>query len=307
MPDFGIFRGFNDKLFGDRLYAGQLPTQLGLIGSENVSPLLLDLYPSAAAAYSLRKLRDAYTGSAIRVRRTDLQESDIGFTSTGELDTTALLAFTGTGALNNGFVTNWYDQSGNGRNATQTLAINQPQIVSSGSIILKNSKPTLNFNSSKDLLQTAIKDLPLSSFSFYQVLENPASDSIAAGLCFNGGASKDALVFYPYQSNVSRIFWRNIGGANGTTTPTGSAQTLYSFNYSRIGTNNSYTLHRNTTLSLSRTSTATSTGFDDLFIGSIGGDQYLNTNMQELILYPSDQSSNRTGIEDNINDFYSIY
>jgi hypothetical protein len=33
MPDFGIFRGFNDKLFGDKLYAGQLPTQLGIIGS----------------------------------------------------------------------------------------------------------------------------------------------------------------------------------------------------------------------------------------------------------------------------------
>lgn len=35
MPDFGIFRGFNDKLFGDKLYAGQLPTQLGFIGSED--------------------------------------------------------------------------------------------------------------------------------------------------------------------------------------------------------------------------------------------------------------------------------
>jgi len=33
MPDFGIMRGFNEKLFGDKLYAGQLPTQLGLIGS----------------------------------------------------------------------------------------------------------------------------------------------------------------------------------------------------------------------------------------------------------------------------------
>jgi hypothetical protein len=33
MPDFGIFRGFNSKLFSDKLYAGQLPTQLGLIGS----------------------------------------------------------------------------------------------------------------------------------------------------------------------------------------------------------------------------------------------------------------------------------
>jgi hypothetical protein len=37
MPDFGIMRGFNDKLFGDKLYAGQLPTQLGLIGSQEVN------------------------------------------------------------------------------------------------------------------------------------------------------------------------------------------------------------------------------------------------------------------------------
>ena len=37
MPDFGIFRGFNDKLFGNKLYAGQLPTQLGTIGSLNIN------------------------------------------------------------------------------------------------------------------------------------------------------------------------------------------------------------------------------------------------------------------------------
>jgi hypothetical protein len=36
MPDFGIMRGFNEKLFGDKLVAGQLPTQLGLIGSQGV-------------------------------------------------------------------------------------------------------------------------------------------------------------------------------------------------------------------------------------------------------------------------------
>lgn len=35
MPDFGIFRGFNDKLFGNKLYAGQLPINLGKIGSQS--------------------------------------------------------------------------------------------------------------------------------------------------------------------------------------------------------------------------------------------------------------------------------
>ncbi len=29
MPDFGIFRGFNSNLFSDKLFAGQLPTELG--------------------------------------------------------------------------------------------------------------------------------------------------------------------------------------------------------------------------------------------------------------------------------------
>jgi hypothetical protein len=47
MPDFGIFRGFNEKLFGDKMYAGQLPTQLGIIGSEEV----FDTDPDAQAFF----------------------------------------------------------------------------------------------------------------------------------------------------------------------------------------------------------------------------------------------------------------
>ena len=119
MPDFGIMRGFNEKLFGDKLVAGQLPTQLGLIGSVAIG-LLLDTYPNAAAAYSLRKLRAAYTGNAIKVRRSsDNTEQDIGF-SGANLDTTALTTFCGSG---NGFVTTWYDQSGNSRNVLQSTAV----------------------------------------------------------------------------------------------------------------------------------------------------------------------------------------
>ena len=30
-------------------------------------------------------------------------------------------------------------------------------------------------------------------------------------------------------------------------------------------------------------------------------------NLQEFIAYPSDQGSNKAGIETNINDFYTIY
>ena len=76
MPNFGLFRGFSDKTF-----AGQVPTNLGTIGNIVISQGLLDVYPNAAAAYSLRLLREAYSGSAIRVRRSsDSAEQDIGFT-----------------------------------------------------------------------------------------------------------------------------------------------------------------------------------------------------------------------------------
>jgi hypothetical protein len=62
--------------------------------------LLLDIYPNAAVAYSLRKLRNAYSGSAIRVRRiVDSAELDIGFNSSGDLDADAIVNFFGNNLL----------------------------------------------------------------------------------------------------------------------------------------------------------------------------------------------------------------
>jgi len=64
-------------------------------GGGVVPSLLLDTYPNAAVAYSLRKLRTAYSGSAIRVRRSsDNAEQDIAF-SGNDLDTTSMLDFVG--------------------------------------------------------------------------------------------------------------------------------------------------------------------------------------------------------------------
>ena len=116
MADFGIFKGFGQKTF-----EGQKPVNVGKIGSvtipSGILAYLLDDYSGAAAAYSLRLLSSTYTGYAIRVRRaSDNAEQDIGFVN-NELDTSTLTSFcSGT----NGFVKTWYDQSGNGNDATQT-------------------------------------------------------------------------------------------------------------------------------------------------------------------------------------------
>ena len=76
---------------------------------------LLDTYTGAAAAYSLRKLRTAYTGDAVEVYNGS-SYADIGFNVFGELDTVALAAHCGS---NDGFVSKWYDQAGS-NDATQT-------------------------------------------------------------------------------------------------------------------------------------------------------------------------------------------
>jgi hypothetical protein len=112
---------------------------------------VLDLiFAIASVAYGLRRLRRLYTGFCIRVKRSsDNAQLDIGFDSQGNLDILALLAFVGTGS---GFVTIWYDQSGNGRNATQTTAANQPQIVSNGVLQTEGGKPAILFDGVDDYL-----------------------------------------------------------------------------------------------------------------------------------------------------------
>jgi hypothetical protein len=325
MPDFGIFRGFNEKLFGDKLYAGQLPTQLGIIGSENVDLRLLDLYPNAAAAYSLRKLRTDYTGSAIRVRRTDLDELDIGFTSTGELDTAALLAFTGTGALDDGFVTKWYDQSSNGKDATQTTAVSQPKIVSSGFVINVNSKPSLSFDSVNDRLVVP------SSTSYFKFLHDGTkffissvnvvrSNASSAILGNNAGATavSGISVLKNASNKINILITRSVSGtlsAAVTTTTNYNINTQNSLliegdilnptanDRLKVYINNSLANQGNT-----QTATASNTdAFQNFQIASYDLSSAMDGNFQELVLWNSDQSVNKNGINTNMNTFYSIF
>ena len=296
----------------------------GIIGSQITQFVgLLDLYPSAAAAYSLRKLRTAYTGSAIRVRRTDLQESDIGFTSTGALDTVALLAFTGTGALNNGFVTTWYDQSGNGRNATQTTALNQPQIVSSGSVILENAKPCLKFDGSDDTLRMT-GTMPLIERSFSFVGKQNVTQQDAGIISFrpigglNDFRSPDTFCFTTTNSNVTPKRAYTVEGSTSGSyglqkNGTGSNVLQYGL-YMETKTSGEGKLYENGVLQVTDSS-FTEFNSENTQAFNLAARNFTNTTIsnffngqfQEFIYWSVNNISNRTGIESNINSFYSIY
>jgi hypothetical protein len=285
------------------VYLGTNAVQKVYLGTNEVwsswPGYVLDDYSGAAAAYSLRLLRSAYTGDAIRVRRSsDNTEQDIGFVN-NELDTSSLTTFCGAG---NGFVKTWYDQSGNGNDATQATAANQPQIVSSGSVILQNGKPTLSLNGTSQRF-----DLPSISINFDNLTiigVYKSNNSTTNGFVF---ANPDPNRLYMGYTSAGTLYFGYDNSAVkfnlGTATLNEELIELYA------GTNaNAY---RNTIASTQVTSATTSVTTTDLSIGSYKRSasltNYFDGRIKELIFYPSDQSSNRTGIETNINDFYSIY
>lgn len=154
----------------------------------NTKPL--DSVGSAAAAFGLRKLRSAYTGSAIRVRRSsDSTEQDIGFSSDGELDVVSLMNFVGSGS---GYVKTWYDQSGNGVNATQTTTGAQPLIVSSGQLLSVNNRPAIKYDGSDDALRFSrtISD----DFTIVAAYSAVAGTGAADGYWFNHAGLVDMEV-----------------------------------------------------------------------------------------------------------------
>lgn len=268
----------------------------GIIASQIASFTgLLDLYPNAAAAYSLRKLRIAYSGSAIRVRRSsDNTEQDIGFVN-NVLDTSSLTSFCGSG---NGFVTTWYDQSGNAVNVTQTTAGNQPQIVSSGSVItisgIGGSKPSLLFDGTNDFMSRT--NFSWINYSMFFV------QKANGGIAWQNG-SGNGVGLNTSSGTLYSLYERNVADHNFGTR-TSDLRLISGIRNQSISKLNGYI---NTTLYTLSTSNANtpSTGF---YIGALDGSSvYYNGHQSELIFYTTDESSNLSGIQSNINTYYGIY
>jgi hypothetical protein len=259
------------------------------------TPYLLDTYEGAAAAYSLRRLRSAYTGPAVRVRReSNNDELDIYFDGQGNLDTASLEAFC---AGTNGFVKVWYDQGPGGNNTEQTVTANQPQIVASGSIIEENGKPAIEFDGSDDVISV----LGITAFTNYYFASVQTVLALKSGFGIvgsfssgsgNGWGIRETSKLYNYDANSLVV---SSTGAIST-----NEQFLFSSNCA-----STQDIYKNATQLVSVTGSLIS--HNDIVLGSNGSSGFYNITMQEFVLYTSDQSSNRAGIETNINDFYNIY
>jgi hypothetical protein len=274
---------------------------------------LLDNYSGAAAAYSLRRIGPSgYFGPAIRVRRdSDNTLRDIGFTSDGQLDTVGLLDFVG--VTGSGFVQTWYDQSGNGKDATQATTANQPEIINSGSVITQNTKPSIQFDGLDDSL-SATQIAFTNNLSFITVSAR-FIDNVFQFVCGQGfgfvntsTTSQQATVGYANDNNLVSNYKYNLANGYGLSfMTTVNTQYLHRYYHEKNANANSYL--NNSTNTIATVNNDIQSYTTPFAIGrSIARNLFtLNGSIQEIIAYTSSQNSNDTGIADNINSNYKIY
>lgn len=275
------------------------------------TPLLLDLYPNSTAAYSLRKLTNAYGGAAIRVRRSsDNAESDIGFVA-NVLDTASLLSFC---SATDGFVVKWYSQVGGSTyDVLQTTALKQPKIVASGVLNTLNLLASCNFisASSTGLCTSAGVSVQNGEFLACAVgLVTPTAPANCSILDQDDLALTNGRVAqYIYKSSnvVRNLFFNTAGSFTTVNSPTVSTNTQYVFKTSKVGTQiraglNSGANNTATYLGTPRTTLV------KLGLGSItsNSQEFLDGQIQEVVMFSGDNSSNEANIVNNIKAYYGI-
>jgi hypothetical protein len=297
--------------------------------------LLLDdaAFSSHKIVLSVRRLKTAYTGNCMEVRRSsDNATQNIGFLN-NYLDTVSLLSFVGQGS---GFVKTWYDQSGNGRDYIQNTNANQPRIVNSGSLETQNGKAAVRFDGSTSRLASAADYTLTSNQSIYLV--NAPTNNITAATSFQclidggpltSGSENNTLICYgPVTGNltnerlsyllVAQRFSAPAGvqvygyGQTSADIPAGNYLHNFSFNFqtdlARIAQNGNY--QALSTSSYSGFRVTGNTRYPTIFRGlgyrSVNNSGHFNGKMQEYILFDTDIDNNST-INTSVNGFYSIW
>jgi len=258
------------------------------------STYLVDDY-SLDLSFSIRKTSSTAT-NCLRVRRSsDNAEQDIGFNG-DDLDTSALTTFVG---ANDGFVVKWYNQGSGGAtyDGSQTVAGTQPQIVSSGTVITSvNGYPAIKsvsadyFDMSSYTLGTEITEA--------SVISRPTNGITTITLGYLG-VQIGGLYWYSNNYLYKQVY--NLAGLSQQTLDTGSGDFVYFMSRTSGLVLNSYL---NDVSKISFTEGGTTGDWTRILQNSYPSTGSL---FQEINFTNTDETSNKTDIQDNINNYYSIY
>jgi hypothetical protein len=261
--------------------------------------LLLDTYP-AISAYSTRKLRTAYSGSAMRIRReSDNVEQDIGFVS-NQLDIVSLNSFLGS---DGGSVVKWYNQGTGGttNDMVQSSAGTQPKIKPSGGAIYTagtGNNPVILFNGGNNMTVSGTTDFGS---------QNNASVFVVGQR--TGGSSEGFFVAQGtdnYKLNFGNLKCQfDTGGSNVVGSYSGVFSALTQGTFIRGNANKAF-------IKKVQSSTTNNTGASNLstikvMLGNrTGNDLPLTGPIGEVIIYSSNEESNITPISDSQINYYGV-
>jgi hypothetical protein len=265
--------------------------------------------------HSLSRLTASYNDEFVRIRRSsDSEEADFGAgdflltdssiasnsSSGGIYDGEPLSTFcSGT----NGFAVVIRDQSGGGRNSTQTSTDAQPQIVESGSVITQmNGRASMVFDGDNDFFNLPdLSDLTEGEVFWVVRAANdpPLAEKSGSWRCGTGQENT-----YPYSNG---IIYDGFGSTARKTTvnPTPSLASPRLYNVlsksgewtSRLDGSQLYTTATNTT----------SFPSSDNKLGASSTSLFFDGDTSEFLLYDTDKSTDRTAINTNIGGFYNIF
>lgn len=209
-----------------------------------------------------------------------------------------------------GFVTKLYDQSNNNNHAEQTTAANQPKLVAGGDVITTGGKPAMEFDGSNDYLPIASDfndSLNLNSLSSSVVYKGANTTQQSFVVLLGGSAGSNKRYYQPYIDTTTTKF------SYGTNHPAESATSdtdQHLITYVAGSTLSGWRAYLDGTALGSGVTTLidNSNATDQAGIGAYAqGNSHFAGTVQEVVIWDSDQSANRSGIDTNINTHYSIY
>ena len=199
------------------------------------------------------------------------------------------------------FATTWYDQSGSGNNATQATAASQPLLIRAGVTELENGKPAMVFDGTDDELTTSSL-IPASNDMSSFTVNNFNGQVATTAILGSDEATADRI----RATVVAGRMQLSVNGVNANFEGMGAFDSQQVYAVIKSGT--AANAWESGSASTSNPAVSDSGAVDFNTIGWTTGlaDHYGGT-VQEILVYPSDQSANRIGIEGNINDHYGIY
>ena len=269
---------------------------------------LLDQYPGAVGAYSLRRLSSTYNGPLIRVVKTDdgTPERDIYANGEGDLEINQIYSHVGgraTDADTSVSVVKWYDQSGNGNHVEQSQVGNAPEIKATTQRVTRDGlRPAIEFDSNSWLSSTTVTN---TGEATAYVVANSDDTGVNKAIFF----VPEVFAFLTNAEAIQLYSGITSDPASGETTTIETNDTLVK-NLIFFGNDGSTTFGGvNGQAFVTEANVPNSaSGYDEIKIGAnVNNGIRFDGKIQEAVYYNSDQRSVRAGIEKNVNKHYEVF